>query len=200
MGTGRGRGFLARPFAHFVTITRHRHAVVRNCFRAGIFWQGLLHDLSKYSPAEFLPGAKYYQGNRSPNVGERIACGYSSAWLHHKGRNKHHYEYWTDYNMDIHRTVPVKMPLKYLKEMVCDRIAASKIYKKDSYTDASPLEYYLRGHDGRIMHDDTAALLEALLTLLRDRGEDVLFACLRAMKEPDYAIPEAFRSPTEHNN
>ena len=81
---------------HFRTITRHRHKVIAHCRKAGIFWQGLRHDLSKYSPSEFLPGVKYYQGTRSPNEGERDVYGYSLAWMHHKGRNKHHFEYWTD--------------------------------------------------------------------------------------------------------
>ena len=85
------------PIAHFKTITRHRHLVCRYCFRLGLVRQGLCHDLSKYSPAEFLVGAKYYQGNRSPNDAERKATGVSLAWLHHKGRNRHHLEYWVDY-------------------------------------------------------------------------------------------------------
>lgn len=84
-------------FKHFFTVTRHRHAVMRNCFKVGLVWQGLCHDLSKYSPSEFWAGAKYYQGNRSPQAKEREVLGYSPAWLHHKGRNKHHFEYWTDY-------------------------------------------------------------------------------------------------------
>ena len=80
------------PIRHFRTITRHRHKVIANCFRAGIGWQGLFHDLSKYSPTEFWPGARYYQGTRSPNEIEREKYGYSPAWLHHKGRNRHHFE------------------------------------------------------------------------------------------------------------
>lgn len=83
---------------HFLLITRHRHKVIAHCKKAGILWQGLRHDLSKYSPTEFIPGVKYYQGNRSPNEKEREILGYSLAWLHHKGRNRHHFEYWTDYN------------------------------------------------------------------------------------------------------
>ena len=82
---------MAHPIKHFRTITRHRHAVIRNCFKAGIGWQGLFHDLSKYTPTEFIPGAKYYLGTRSPNEEERRLFGFSRAWLHHKGRNKHHY-------------------------------------------------------------------------------------------------------------
>lgn len=85
------------PWKHFCTITRHRHQVIRHCRKAGILWQGLRHDLSKYTPTEFIPGARYYIGTRSPNEGERQDKGYSLAWMHHKGRNRHHFEYWTDY-------------------------------------------------------------------------------------------------------
>ena len=80
---------MARSFAHFCTVTKHRHCVIAHCFRAGIGWQGLFHDLSKYSPTEFLPGARYYQGTRSPTERERELFGYSAAWMHHKGRNRH---------------------------------------------------------------------------------------------------------------
>ena len=82
---------------HFETITRHKLLVMKYCFECGLYQQGLTHDLSKYSPTEFIPGCIYYQGDHSPNEAERAARGYSSAWLHHKGRNKHHLEYWIDY-------------------------------------------------------------------------------------------------------
>lgn len=78
---------------HFCTITKHRHQVIKHCFKVGIGFQGLFHDLSKYSLFEFIPGVKNYQGTRSPNEAEREINGYSAAWLHHKGRNKHHFEY-----------------------------------------------------------------------------------------------------------
>ena len=102
---------------HFSTITRHRHKVIVHCFMAGIFWQGLRHDLSKYSPAEFIPGAKNYLGDKSPNEKERKRYGFSRAWLHHQGRNKHHFEYWVDYNPKLNRKEPVEMPTRYLIEM-----------------------------------------------------------------------------------
>ena len=132
---------------HFMTITRHRHQVIKNCYKAGILMQGLLHDLSKYSPSEFFVGAKYYQGNRSPNEAEREAYGYSKAWMHHKGRNRHHFEYWTDYDPKTKELTPVEMPLKYVKEMFCDRVAASKIYLGDKYTDEAPINYFLKGFE-----------------------------------------------------
>lgn len=172
-----------KAWQHFKTITKHRHEVIKNCFRAGIFFQGCLHDLSKYSITEFWVGAKYYQGNKSPNEGERAAYGYSKAWLHHKGRNKHHFEYWTDYNTRTHQMEPVKMPIKYVKEMFCDRVAASKIYMKSAYTDKSPLEYYNHGKYTRMIHPDTAKLLETLLKMLAEEGEAVTFSYIRKLEE-----------------
>lgn len=157
---------------HFVTITKHRHLVMRYCFRLGLVRQGLTHDLSKYSLVEFLPGAKYFQGNRSPQALERELFGYSAAWLHHKGRNKHHFEYWVD-------GAPVRMPPKYLAEMICDRIAASRIYLKDKYTDSSALEYFVTRTDKNGMNAETAKQLAYFLTLLSEKGEDAMFKELK---------------------
>lgn len=166
---------------HFRTITKHRHKVIAHCFRAGIGWQGLFHDLSKYSPSEFRMGMRYYQGKRSPNEAEREDVGYSLAWMHHKGRNRHHFEYWNDVNPKTKFYEPVEMPLNYLIEMFCDRVAACKVYKGKDYTDASALEYYLRGNAKNIMHPQTAAELERLLRLLAEKGEDASFAETKRM-------------------
>ena len=126
---------------HFKTITKHRMLVCRHCFQIGLYRQGLTHDLSKYSPEEFFTGVRYYQGTRSPNAAEREDLGYSKAWLHHKGRNKHHYEYWIDISVRKEEgLVGNKMPLRYVAEMICDRIAACEVYKGKAYTSAGPLE------------------------------------------------------------
>lgn len=164
---------------HFRTITEHRHEVIKNCFKAGILIQGLFHDLSKYSPSEFFVGAKYYQGNRSPNEGERDAYGYSKAWMHHKGRNKHHFEYWTDYSRETRKMSAVKMPYRYVVEMFCDRVAASKVYLKDDYTDSSPLQYFENGKKKRLIHPDTSHTLEKLLRMLSEKGEEYTFRYIR---------------------
>lgn len=170
-----------RAWQHFKTITYHKYLVMKGCFRVGLYWQGLIHDLSKYSPTEFGIGVKYYQGDRSPNNAEREDVGYSSAWLHHKGRNKHHYEYWIDYSTRFVKggMAPVEMPKKYVVEMVMDRIAASKVYSKEKYTDASPLEYYNSGKDPAPVHEKTDALLRSLLTMLAEKGEKETFAYIR---------------------
>lgn len=172
---------MAHPFLHFHTITKHRHKVISHCFRAGIGWQGLFHDLSKYSPSEFFAGAKYYQGNRSPNEGEREALGYSLAWMHHKGRNRHHFEYWNDLNVQTKTYEPVRMPLRYVKEMFCDRVAASKIYRGKEYLPTQPLEYFRRGNARKKMHPDTADLLEEWLVLLAEKGEREAFKHLKGI-------------------
>ncbi len=164
---------------HFCTVSNHRRMVMKHCFKAGIIWRGLFHDLSKYSPTEFIPGVLYYQGNRSPNEKEREETGYSRAWMHHKGRNKHHFEYWTDYSYVSKKLEPVRMPDIYLYEMFCDRVAASKIYNKEKYTDSCPLEYFLRAKHRRIIEEETAKKLEFLLRLLAEKGEDETFRFIR---------------------
>lgn len=167
---------------HFCTITRHRQLVCGHCFKIGLYRQGLMHDLSKYSPEEFWTGVKYYQGTRSPNAAERELTGYSGAWLHHKGRNKHHYEYWID--ISAHKEdglVGNKMPLKYVAEMICDRIAACQVYKGKNYTSAAPLEYYEYTKNYITIHPETRALLEKLLVMLKECGEEYTFAYLRKL-------------------
>ena len=166
---------------HLKTVTRHRNAVMIHCFRAGIPFRGLTHDLSKFSPAEFIPSAmNYEQGKRSPNEHEREVKGYSAAWMHHKGRNPHHWEYWYDVNPVSHRYEPVPMPVDPLKESFCDRVAASKIYKGKDYTDASALEYFegKRQMESR-MHPCTACILEKWLRMLAEEGEEKTFRYLR---------------------
>ncbi len=165
---------------HFITITRHRRLVRQGCFRVGLYWRGLTHDLSKYSPTEFWTGAKYYQGYRSPNNAERETKGFSEAWLHHKGRNKHHYEYWMDYSATGTKGfVPAKMPKRYIIEMFMDRVAACKNYNGKSYTQSDPYQYYQKGKEHIIMEKQSKALLEKLLMMLKDQGEDVTYAYIR---------------------
>lgn len=165
------------PIRHFITVTRHRWLVLCGCFRLGLYYQGLTHDLSKYSPAEFLIGAKYYFGDHSPNDGERREKGYSSAWLHHKGRNKHHLEYWVDYSLEggTPHMAGLEMPVRYVAEMFCDRLAASKIYRGADFTPDDPYNYFRRGKSHIMIHPKTAALLEDMLIVLRDHGERAAF-------------------------
>ncbi len=169
-----------KALRHFITITRHRHMVMRYCFKAGLYKQGLLHDLSKYSFQEFIPSVKYYAyGKYSPNANERKSKGYSSAWLHHKGRNKHHCEYWYDYNLDLKMYAPVEMPNRYIAESICDRIAASKNYNRKNYTPDMALDYFLQEKYRLVMHPETIKKTEMLLRMYVDKGEKFLFKYLK---------------------
>lgn len=167
-----------KAWKHFCTITYHKILVAKGCFKVGLYKQGILHDMSKYSWTEFKVGAKYYQGTRSPNNAEREELGYSSAWLHHKGRNKHHLEYWVDYVRGEDSGLGgMRMPDKYVVEMFVDRIAASKVYMGDNYTDKSPWEYYLRGKV--LLHQEVKELLEFMLQMLAEKGEEETFQYIK---------------------
>lgn len=164
------------------TINVHKVLVMRLCFRCGLYRQGILHDLSKYSPLELKTGFRYYQGNRSPIDAQKEQEGYSFSWLHHKGRNPHHWEYWLDNGpQGVH---PVKMERRYVAEMFCDRVAASMVYQKDKYTDSSALEYYRAGKDRIMIHPETARDLEYLLEYLADNGLDLTLDFIRRVYRP----------------
>ena len=170
-------------FKHLHTVNKHRFKVFIHATKAGIFFQGLVHDLSKYHPTEFFIGVKYYQGTRSPNDAEREEKGMSTAWIHHKGRNKHHFEYWNDLDMKDHVYKSVKMPIKYVKEMFCDRVAASKIYLGKKYTDSAALDYFTFKRAKDLMYEETAILLRSWLLYLKENGEKATFKMIRKVKE-----------------
>ena len=158
-----------RFFGHLKTVHKHRKMVRKLCFKCGLYWQGLTHDLSKYSPIEFWNGVKFYTGTKSPHYGEREMYGYSKAWLHHKGYNKHHAEYWQDIRPNGN-TEPIPMPHKYFIEMICDRTAASMIYLGDKYTDDAPLQYYKSHKDENQFHPETRHALEEMLEMIANEG------------------------------
>lgn len=119
---------------------------------------------------EFSRGSRYFQGNRSPNNYERELYGYSVSWLHHKGRNRHHFEYWLDYNEHQYGGVKgMRMPRRYVAEMYCDRVAACKIYQKEAYTQQSAVRYFCKGGGKILMHPETRKEIGFLLTMLGKR-------------------------------
>ena len=170
--------YIQKFFGHLKTVTKHRRMVRKLCFKCGLYWQGLTHDLSKYSPTEFWNGVKFYTGTKSPHVGEREKYGYSKAWIHHKGVNKHHAEYWQDIRSNGH-TEPIPMPTKYFAEMLCDRVAASIIYLGDKFTKQSALDYYHTHYDENQFHPKTRKQLEYWLVYIAFGGIDNAFNYLK---------------------
>lgn len=165
---------------HLSTINHHKMEVMRLCFKLGLYKQGILHDLSKYSPKEFISGVVFYTGDKSPNTTERRVTGKSEAWLHHKGRNRHHFEYWIDYGQEPGAGLQgTKMPVKYVVEMFCDRIAACKTYYKENYNDSMPFEYFNKNRKHYMMHPETMELLGKMLIMLKRYGEEDTLVYIR---------------------
>ena len=168
-------------WGHFYTITKHKLLVMKGCFCVGLYKQGLKHDLSKYSPMEFFTGVKYYQGKRSPNAAERDDIGYSAAWLHHKGRNKHHFEYWIDFSArNPEKPLNIApMPDNYIVEMFIDRVSACKVYNGDKFTIEDPLSYYNSGNTAQFLHPYTEKMLTKLLHIYAKKGEAYTYKYIR---------------------
>lgn len=156
---------------HFLTIILHKVIVFKECKACGLFWRGLVHDLSKFSFTEFISSARYFQGNRSPIEAEKQAIGYSRAWLHHKAHNLHHWEYWIDIS-DNGSIIANKIPYIYVVEMVCDWIGAGKVYNSKQWNQHDPLLYYNRVRPGRYFHPETEELILAFLNCIYNYGLD----------------------------
>ena len=162
---------MSARWKHFKTVCKHKQVVFRECCACGIGWQGIIHDLSKFTRTEFSPSAKYFQGNRSPIEAEKEDCGYSFAWLHHKGCNPHHWEYWIDFGSNG-EIIADRIPKKYVVEMLCDWIGAGKVYAKGKWTQSDPLDYYNKVRAGRYFHPETEQVIVRFLELIRDEGLD----------------------------
>lgn len=176
------KNFFQRFFGHLGTVLKHKRYVRRACFKMGLVKQGLFHDMSKFSLTEFVPSVKYYSGKASPNAADRYFTGCSRAWLHHKGRNKHHYEYWIDFSVrEPNYSFPCKMPLKYVGEMVADRYAACASYNGKNYKQSDPFDYYMLGKGKILIHEDTDAVLEKVLIMMRDEGEKAAFSYMKSL-------------------
>lgn len=128
-------------FKHLNKICIHKFWVGYYCFKLGIPWRGIKHDMSKFSFTEFWEGVKYYQGNRSPIDACKQENGWSKAWLHHKGRNDHHYEYFID-NLD-NGGIPLIMPFNCALEMFCDYLGAGRAYSKNNFTFEGEYNWWL---------------------------------------------------------
>ena len=161
-------------FSHLKTVNTHRKWVRHYCFKAGLYWQGLTHDLSKYSPVEFFESVKYYQGNRSPIDACKEDKGYSMAWMHHRGRNKHHREYWTDYYDK--GCYAICMPKKYAMEMLCDFLAAGRAYMGKDFSYYAEYMWWVGQLKRNILIHPVVAIFitNAMRDLYRSANKDVI--------------------------
>ena len=155
---------------HFKTITKHKLVVFKLSLKAGIPWRGFVHDLSKYSPTEFLEGVKYFVGIHSPILEAKKDKGYSKAWLHHKGRNKHHLEYWFDFTANP--VAPV-IPYKYVVETVCDELAAGMVYEGKDWKPDTQYDYYINIQRKKcVIHPKIDNFLTNVFLQVKENGID----------------------------
>ena len=150
--------YLKNGFKHFITICKHKSAVWYFGKRLRIRWRAFFHDFSKFSPFEFFESVKYYNGVRSPIDVCKQINGYSKAWMHHKGRNTRHYEYWID-NLD-NGGIPIDMPYKYKIELLCDYLAAGYTYSRGKCTFRDEYRWWLnKSSKPLLMHENTKKFL-----------------------------------------
>jgi hypothetical protein len=162
-------------FGHLKTVCTHKYWVFYYCRKAGITWQGIKHDISKFSPTEFFESVKYFQGNRSPIDACKEENGWSAAWMHHKGRNPHHYEYYVD-NLD-NGGVAIQMPEKFAIELICDYLGAGRAYMKKDFSYQAEYEWWLKKSEKPLlMHSHTKNFISLVLFKLTqtDNDKDIL--------------------------
>ncbi len=163
---------IQKTFKHFFLITKHKWVVFKLCIKIGEPIRGILHDLSKYSWTEFSESIKYFNGEHSPIIECKKATGYSKAWLHHKGRNKHHTEYWID--LDAPEKTPI-MPYKYVAEMLCDKMAAGITYQGKNWTKEYELQYWLNERDHILLNQKVKDLVTDCLTQVSQKGINAVY-------------------------
>lgn len=183
--------YLKNIVGHFMVITRHKWVVFKLCCKVGQPWRGLVHDLSKYSPTEFWEGVKYFNGKHSPITDAKKDKGYSQAWLHHKGRNKHHTDYWVD--LSAPDKTPI-IPYQYVVEMLCDKLAAGMVYKGKDWTKEYELDYWLNERDKTLVNDQVEALITEFLTQVSKDGIDKVLT-----KKNVKALYKKYCSPERRN-
>lgn len=154
---------------HFKTVTTHKFYVSQACFKAGLIRQGIMHDISKYSITEFTSSARFFQGHKSPIDAEKIENGYSLAWQNHKGHNRHHWQYWTDFEKG--ELVVIEMPAKYVGEMLCDWVGAGKAYNKGKWTVESFKSWYEGHRDTIVLHPNTREYIEHVVAHVQDEED-----------------------------
>ena len=154
--------YIKKFFGHLKTVLTHKRWVFYYASRLGYTWRGLVHDMSKFSPTEFFESVRYWTGKRSPILVAKEKTGISYAWLHHRGVNKHHYEYWIDKLNE--GGVPHKMPFKYVVEMVCDWLGACRAYEGNT-KDIFKKEYDWWEKNCKVakIHNETKGLIYRIL-------------------------------------
>ena len=170
-------------FKHLWVVIKHRHNVLRYSTKLGIFWTGLVHDLSKFRPVEFWRSVKYFDGKKSPTIVERKNHdNFSYICVAHTGRNKHHWQYWVDYTRED--IVVNRLPFKNNLEYVADILSASKVYNPKAFTLMVAHDYFKEHSQTYLMHP---ASKEFILWVIKEAHEKGFKAVKKKITRSKYA-------------
>lgn len=156
-------------------LARHKWFVLVACFRRGLYWQGIIHDWSKFLPSEWIPYANFFYGFKPTEEDRRrsrVIFGYdcwpssewmrdrfNRAWLAHQHRSPHHWQHWILRN-DDGTTFPVEMPHRYVLEMLADWDGAGRAIT--GKTGGTPV-WYAKNRHKMLLHPDTQRFVDAAL-------------------------------------
>lgn len=132
-------------------VLRHKWYVFIECCHFGLPWAGLTHDLSKLTPAEWLPYVNFFYNHSSvKSIRDEQQAAFDAAWNHHQKVNPHHWQYWVMlFDTGSQRVLPI--PDRYRKEMIADWRGASRAIKGTDNT----VEWYLLNYDNMQLHAET---------------------------------------------
>lgn len=166
---------------HLYTIGIHKWYVFKVCKDLNILWRGITHDMSKFSYQEFIPSARYFHKGVSPLKVMKIKDGYCLAWNHHKGVNRHHWEWWLDCTEgNLYSICP---EWKDILEMFADWVGAGIAYNSGKFYQEEPLNYLLLRKDLNFMHPLLLNCSLAFLSAMADRGYNFAISTISQVKE-----------------
>ena len=156
-------------FKHLWVVIKHKHNVTKYASKLGIFWTGLFHDMTKFTPTEFGLSVKYFHGKKSPTIIERADNdNFSYLCVAHTGRNKHHWQYWVDYTR--YEMVVNRIPYKHSLEYVADVLSASKVYNPKDFTFMVAYNYFKEHSKTYLMHPATKEFILWCIKEINDFG------------------------------
>lgn len=149
-------------FKHLSYIIRHKWYVMLECFKCGLYWRGITHDLSKLRPEEFLPYSNYFHGDikrgrdstgyyKPTDTGD---ASFDYAWFLHQKRNDHHWQWWV-YPDEGEKVKVLKMSHKAMVEMLCD-------WRGAGIAQGTPdtLAWYTKNKHKMLLHPETRTWIE----------------------------------------
>jgi len=147
-------------------IVRHKYYVGKECFKVGLYWRGLKHDISKLMPREFFPYTDHFYNNKS-RIRDKTGYydplmqpdAFKVAWLHHQSLNDHHWQYWVLPN-DVHDITFIPMSDDAILEMICDWMGAAQAQGKSR---EDVVNWYDVNKNKLRMHFKSREKVEALL-------------------------------------